>query len=103
MVHRNRVASRGMHTRLSTAVCICTGHLPLTPPNSLLLCSTPTPLPLLMTPRWRRRRYNWYSNPCGKKCFGCAVYVAVEPLSSPALSGEEPFLPLPPFVMDLGL
>ena len=46
-----------------------------------------------------RVRYNWYSNPCGEGCFGCAVYVAVKPLT--ALSGDEPFLPLPPFVMDL--
>ena len=41
-------------------------------------------------------RYNWYSNPCGEGEFGCAVYIAVEPLGK--LSGEEPFLPLPPFV-----
>ena len=46
-----------------------------------------------------RLRYNWYSNPCGEACFGCAVYVEVKPLTS--LSGDEPFLPLPPFVMDL--
>ena len=46
-------------------------------------------------------RYNWYSNPCGVDCFGCAVYVAVEPLVSPPLSGMEQALPLPPFVTDL--
>ena len=44
-------------------------------------------------------RYNWYSNPCGIHCFGCAVYVGVEPLGN--FSGAEPFLPLAPFVMDL--
>ena len=44
-------------------------------------------------------RYNWYSNPCGKQCFGCAVYVHVVPIGD--LSGEESFLPLPPFVLDL--
>ena len=45
-------------------------------------------------------RYAWYSNPCGESCFQCAVYVGVAPLPG-ALSGEESFLPLPPFVMDL--
>ena len=44
-------------------------------------------------------RYSWYSNPCGEECFGCAVYVAVVPIGS--MSGEEAFLPLPPFVTDL--
>jgi hypothetical protein len=42
-------------------------------------------------------RYSWYSNPCGEQCFQCAVYTAVAPLGD--LSGEEPFLPLAPFVM----
>ena len=41
-------------------------------------------------------RYNWYSNPCGYYCFECAVYVTTTPVV-PGLSGEEPFLPLPPF------
>ena len=40
-----------------------------------------------------------YSNPCGEHCFGCAVYVKVNPIG--VLSGEESFLPLPPFVLDL--
>jgi hypothetical protein len=45
-------------------------------------------------------RYNWYSNPCGPACFGCAVYAIVAPTGT--LSGEtEPFLPLPPFAMTL--
>ena len=44
-------------------------------------------------------RYLWYSNPCGESCFGCAVYIEAKPLAP--LSGELPFLPLPPFVMDL--
>lgn len=44
-------------------------------------------------------RYNWYSNPCGYYCFGCAVYVGVAPLGQ--LSGAEPFLPLPPFIVDI--
>ena len=39
------------------------------------------------------------SNPCGIHCFGCAVYVHVEPLGN--FSGAESFLPLAPFVMDL--
>jgi hypothetical protein len=42
-------------------------------------------------------RYSWYSNPCGLHPFGCAVYVSTKPL----VSGEEPFLPLPPFIVDL--
>jgi sialate O-acetylesterase len=46
-----------------------------------------------------RLRYNWYSNPCGIDCFGCAVYAKVTPLGK--LSGEEAFLPLAPFVMDI--
>ena len=46
-----------------------------------------------------RLRYNWYSNPCGIDCFGCAVYSKVTPLGK--LSGEEAFLPLAPFVMDI--
>ena len=50
-------------------------------------------------------RYNWYSNPCGEHCFGCAVYAQVSPLGEEpwykALSGEEPFLPLAPFVMEI--
>lgn len=44
-------------------------------------------------------RYNWYSNPCGYYCFGCAVYVGVAPLGQ--LSGAEPFLPQPPFIVDI--
>ena len=44
-------------------------------------------------------RYNWYSNPCGYYPFGCAVYVGVTPLGP--LSGEEPFLPLPPFWLNV--
>jgi sialate O-acetylesterase len=45
-------------------------------------------------------RYNWYSNPCGVDCFGCAVYARVTPTGT--LSGEtEPFLPLPPFAVAL--
>ncbi len=32
-------------------------------------------------------------------CFGCAVYSKVTPLGK--LSGEEAFLPLAPFVMDI--
>jgi hypothetical protein len=47
-----------------------------------------------------RLRYSWYSNPCGLRPFGCAVYVSTKPLV-PGLSGEEPFLPLPPFIVDL--
>ena len=46
-----------------------------------------------------RLRYNWYANPCGIDCFGCAVYAKVTPLGK--LSGEEAFLPLAPFVMDI--
>lgn len=42
-------------------------------------------------------RYNWYSNPCGEGEFGCAVYVSARPIGN--LSGEEPFLPLPPFIV----
>lgn len=45
-------------------------------------------------------RYSWYSNPCGLEPFGCAVYVTTTPLA-PGLSGEEPFLPLPPFIANL--
>ena len=44
-------------------------------------------------------RYNWYSNPCGTGCFGCAVYVAVKPIGT--ASGERAALPLPPFIADL--
>lgn len=44
-------------------------------------------------------RYNWYSNPCGEFPFGCAVYVGVVPLGP--ISGEKPFLPLPPFWAEL--
>lgn len=44
-------------------------------------------------------RYNWYSNPCGYYCLGCAVYVGVAPLGQ--LSGAEPFLPQPPFIVDI--
>jgi sialate O-acetylesterase len=44
-------------------------------------------------------RYNWYSNPCGMNCFGCAVYVNAKPIGG--LSGEEDFLPLPPFIAEL--
>lgn len=44
-------------------------------------------------------RYNWYSNPCGYYCLGCAVYVGVAPLGQ--LSGTEPFLPQPPFILDI--
>jgi sialate O-acetylesterase len=48
-------------------------------------------------------RYNWYSNPCGDFPFGCAVYVRVTPLDANQgpLSGEKPFLPLPPFWAEL--
>jgi hypothetical protein len=49
--------------------------------------------------RATRLRYNWYSNPCGIGVFGCAVYAKVTPLGK--LSGEEAFLPLAPFVMDI--
>jgi hypothetical protein len=42
-------------------------------------------------------RYNWYSTPCGPNCFGCAVYVTTTPIVM-GLSGEEPFLPLSPFM-----
>ena len=45
-------------------------------------------------------RYNWYSNPCGYYCFECAVYVTTTPVV-PGLSGEEPFLPLPPFFAEI--
>ena len=34
-----------------------------------------------------RLRYNWYSNPCGIDCFGCAVYAKVAPLGK--LSGGD--------------
>ena len=44
-------------------------------------------------------RYNWYSNPCGVSCFGCAVYVSAKPIGG--LSGEHDFLPLPPFSIGL--
>lgn len=44
-------------------------------------------------------RYAWYSNPCGLYCFQCAIYASVEPLGD--WSGEESFLPLAPFVVDL--
>lgn len=46
-------------------------------------------------------RYNWYSNPCGTGCFGCAVYVKVKALPGPVLSGAQPTLPLPPFFAKL--
>ena len=48
-------------------------------------------------------RYNWYSNPCGYFPFGCAVYVRVVPLAGGRgpISGEKPFLPLPPFWTEL--
>eukprot|EP00937_MAST-01D_sp_MAST-1D-sp2_P005515 g5515.t1 len=45
-------------------------------------------------------RYLWYSNPCGLRPFGCAVYAAAKPLVE-GLSGEQPFLPLPPFFAHL--
>ena len=45
-------------------------------------------------------RYLWYSNPCGKYCFGCAVYAQAPPLPGKR-SGEMDFLPLPPFIVDL--
>ena len=45
-------------------------------------------------------RYLWYSNPCGTGLFGCAAYVGVKPLVD-GLSGEQPFLPLPPFYASL--
>jgi len=44
-------------------------------------------------------RYNWYDNPCGFDCFGCAVYVHVTPVGN--WSGELDILPLPPFYVDL--
>jgi sialate O-acetylesterase len=44
-------------------------------------------------------RYNWYTNPCGLNCYGCAVYANVQPVGN--WSGELPFLPLPPFMVDL--
>ena len=47
-------------------------------------------------PAATKLRYNWYSNPCGEQCFGCAVYVSVPKIGE--LSGEEPFLPLAPFI-----
>ena len=48
-----------------------------------------------------RLRYLWYGNACGLSCFQCAVYAAVAPLGDGTLSGELPFLPLAPFIMDL--
>jgi hypothetical protein len=44
-------------------------------------------------------RYLWYSNPCGKMEFGCAVYVGVSPIGNE--TGELKFLPLGPFIADL--
>ena len=41
-------------------------------------------------------RYNWYANPCGKECYGCAVYVTVTPLGG--FSGARDSLPMPPFM-----
>ena len=44
-------------------------------------------------------RYNWYSNPCGYYCFECAVYARATPIAN--YSGEEGFLPLPPFQAEI--
>ena len=41
-------------------------------------------------------RYNWYPNPCGEQCYGCAVYVNVTPLGD--FSGARDALPMPPFM-----
>ena len=48
-----------------------------------------------------RLRYNWYSNPCGYDCYGCAINVQVTPLLAEPISGMNNFLPVPPFVVDL--
>ena len=52
------------------------------------------------TPSRHETEVQLVNNPCGLEPFGCAVYVQVEFVGS-LLSGDEPFLPLPPFVADL--